>query len=99
MDSKHLAMEIKLLASTITPRLTTPEEALQEAIRAQYIVDDPHHTFDCLSYKAYYGSYGHIIKPTWSTWKKRSEVQICFVRSIFKYKNQTPSIFQCYNYY
>lgn len=61
MNSENLKNELILWADTASQKIssTTNGLALQEAMRAQYL-DDPDHSADCLSYKAFYGPYGCI---------------------------------------
>ena len=61
MNIQDLKKELDLWADSANQRIVSSTNglALEEAMRAQYIID-PNHTADCLSYKAFYDSYGCI---------------------------------------
>ena len=61
MNIQDLKKEMDLWADSANQRIVSSTNglALEEAMRAQYIID-PNHTADCLSYKAFYDSYGCI---------------------------------------
>ena len=57
MNIQDLKKEMDLWADSANQRIVSSTNglALQEAMRAQYIIDT-YHTADCLSYKAFYDS-------------------------------------------